>query len=86
MQYESLLRKIDAALQSAGTEKSLGALAQSLKDDGVAQDVMYRAFEAQLLRYRDSNQPHTDALANVMDRIAGWCRPELRLFNQKLKS
>jgi hypothetical protein len=56
-----------------------------LKEQGIAQDAMYRAFEEQLLRYR-SSEHYSEVIAAVMDRIAGWCRPESRLFDTELKT
>ena len=85
MQHESLLQQIDAALQTTSAEESLHSLAHRLKEEGIAQDAMYRAFEEQFLRYR-SNEHYSDAIAAVMDRIVGWCRPGSRLFDTELKT
>lgn len=81
----TLAQRIEGALQTATPEESLVALALEMKGQGTSQQEIYALFETQLLRCRDSNETFFDALANVMDRIVGWCRPEQRLFDTELR-
>jgi hypothetical protein len=77
--------RIEAALSSAEPAVSLVALVRDLENEGLVQSEIYDFFEEQLLRHRDSNESFYDALTDTMDRIAGWCSPEQRLFDSYLR-
>jgi len=78
--------KLESALQTAAPFESLLALAQQMKEQGVTQKDMYELFAAQRLRYMDTNESYADVIADVLDRIVGWCQPAHRLFESELKT
>jgi hypothetical protein len=85
MAHSSIPSRIKRALHAPEPEDCLLALAKELKIEGVSQSTMYELFEAELVRVRsNSDERSYNALADVMDRIVGWCAPEQRLFDSQL--
>ena len=81
----TLIYQIEEALRSEQPEQQLIALVLRMKETGADQAEIYALFESQLLRHRNSNEAFSDVLASVMDRIVGWCSPDLRLFDTALQ-
>ena len=60
---------------------ALSELARSLVKHGVAQSELLAAFQEQLdMQASAGDETLYNALADVMDRIVGWCSPEASLF------
>lgn len=78
--------RIDSALCSSEPKESLVGLIRDLEKEGLSQSDIYALFEEQLLHHRDANEAFYDDLADVMDRIVGWCSPGQRLFNSEFQA
>lgn len=78
--------RIDSALRSSKPKESLARLIRDLEKEGLSQSDIYALFEEQLLHHRDANEAFYHDLADVMDRIVGWCSPGQRLFNSEFQA
>ena len=71
-QFETALRAGDAGLLD---------LARQIKVAGLGRVEVYDAFEQFRASLRAENrEPDEDLVMEAMDRISGWCRPEMKLF------
>jgi hypothetical protein len=80
-----LRSRIELALEHGSPQESLGALSAAFKAEGLSQLQIYRLFDEQRARHQnDSDETKYNAILEVLDRIAGWCAPQARLFDSQL--
>ena len=76
--------RMEAAIGNASPFEALHALAKSFKAEGMSQRAMYDLFASYHSSPHDCDELKSDALADVMDFICGWCTPDKRLFQTEL--
>jgi hypothetical protein len=86
MADQSLASRFEAALRKGKPEPALLEFARELKAEGMSQRGMYDAFDI----FRAEHEADTDetiyyAILDTMDFIAGWCAPDVRLFDTNLE-
>jgi hypothetical protein len=76
-----LRARFESALAVSSSHGPLVALALALIDEGQTQQQVYQAFDEmrESLR-REGRDFDESSIMDVMDRIVGYCPPELRLF------
>jgi hypothetical protein len=82
---ERLRARFESALAGIGGGPRLIALARALSIEGHTQREVFDAFDAMRASLQQEGRDFDeDAVMGVMDRIAGWCAIEDRLFPDAL--
>ena len=77
---EEGFRRVTEVLDRGGRlEEAIPPLA-ALRDLGVGQNEAADFLLVHALRYRESREENWDLACDLLDRITGWCAPELRLW------
>lgn len=85
MTHSSIPSCIRQALLAPDAEDRLFALIKKLKSEGFSQFRIYEIFEAELIEIKsDPDETSYNTLADVMDRLVGWCNPSQRIFEDLL--
>jgi hypothetical protein len=70
----------EEALRSDDRVGELRRLAQRMRDEGSAPDVVLNRFEQTRQELRNANRgDDEDAVTDVMDFLTGWCSPHMKL-------
>jgi hypothetical protein len=86
MTDESLASRFEAALRKGKPEPALLEFARELKAEGMSQRAMYDAFDIFRAKHEsDADETVYYAILDTMDFIAGWCAPDVKLFDTNLE-
>ena len=78
-------KRFEAALNAAEPEAELVKLVEAMKREGLSQLEIYCRFTEVYVEAQDANDRRKDDLiADVLDRIWGWCGEHSKLFSQSL--
>ena len=85
MQQE-ILNRFKAA-SGQGRSNDIIKLATALQAEGLSQLEIYNLFEHYMLYLRaQEREQEEEKVADVMNRIVGWCSPHMHLFPNYLKN
>lgn len=81
MGNSKMWEQFETSLSSA----SLVKLVEEMKDKGLSQLEIYNQFGDFRAMLREAGrEKDEDSVLDILDRIAGWCGPEAKLFNQAI--
>jgi hypothetical protein len=78
-------QRMESALRESSPSSALVALARELKAEDTTQREMYQLFDEYRAEHEsEANESRYNAILDTMDVIAGWCKPDSRLFDTEL--
>jgi hypothetical protein len=76
--------RIERALEHGSPAEALAALAAAFKAEGLSQQQLYQLFDELRARHQnDGDETKYNAILDTLDRIAGWCSLQARLFDSQ---
>jgi len=80
MTEHELIAEVDAAIVDGAAFDALLTIVRRYRTAGGTQADAESALTVLMLRYRSQSHPLEDRVADLLDRVVGWCAPDLRIW------